>query len=285
MMLKRKWLLMGCLLPGLLLAQRISIDVRQVEVYVSVKDSKGRAVTNLQAEDFRVFEDSREQHLVAFEPASAGITLGLLIDTTASVAADLPHVKNAVIHLVSTLDENDSVGLFTFSTSLTRLSDFTTDRRKTLSSVLQTRATGNTALFDSLVQLSRSISKVNGKKAILLFTDGDDNASVLSLERSLEETRRVGVPIYAMLYGRALTDATLLKRLENISRSTGATSFHVKQPGDLPVVFQKVADSLQDQYMLIYQFGGDATKDWHSLKVEIPSQPKLTISSREGYWN
>jgi hypothetical protein len=126
---------------------------------------------------------------------------------------------------------------------------------------------------------------VNGKKAILLFTDGDDNASVLSLERSLEETRRVGVPIYAMLYGRALSDANLLKRLENISKSTGASSFHVKQAGDLPVIFQKVANNLQDQYMLVYQFSGDASKEWHSLKVEVPSLPKLTINSREGYWN
>ncbi|HET9219007.1 MAG TPA: VWA domain-containing protein [Terriglobia bacterium] len=282
-MLKWKWVLACCLLPSLLLAQ-IRIDVRMVEVYVSVKDSKGKAVTTLQADDFRVLEDGREQDLRVFEPISAGITLALLLDTTASVAQDLPHVKNAIGRLLSAMGPEDNVGLFTFATTLTSLSDFTTDRRKTLGAVLQTRAGGNTALFDSLVQLSRSLSKRNGKKAILLFTDGDDNASVLSLEKSLEETRRVGVPIYAMLYGRALKDADLLRRLESISRSSGAASFRVRQATDLPLAFQNVAKDLQDLYMVGYHFNGDATRNWHTLKVEIPRHQKLSVSAREGYW-
>jgi|RhiMethySRZTD1v2_1073278.scaffolds.fasta_scaffold18256_5 VWFA-related protein len=283
-MLKWKWGLACCLLPCLLIAQ-IKIDVRMVEVYVSVKDSKGKAVTSLQADDFRVLEDGRQQDLRVFEPVSAGITLALLLDTTASVAPDLPHVKNAIGRLLSAMGPEDNVGLFTFATTLTSLSDFTTDRRKTLGAVLQTRASGNTALFDSLVQLSRSLSKVNGKKAILLFTDGDDNASVLSLEKALEETRRVGVPIYSMLYGRALEEASLLQRLENISKSSGATSFRVRNATDLPLAFQNVAEDLQDLYMVGYQFNGDATKKWHSLKVDVPGQQKLRVSSREGYWH
>lgn len=284
-MLKWKWILACGLLPCIVFAQRISVDVRTVEVYVSVKDSKGKPVTSLQAADFRVLEDGREQDLRIFEPVSAGLTLALLIDTTASVASDLPHVKNAIGRLLSALGPDDSVGLFTFATSLTRLSDFTADRKKTLSAVLQTHASGSTALFDSLVQLSRAMSKMNGKKAILLFTDGDDNESVLSMEKALEETRRVGVPIYAMLYGRALEDSELLRRLENISKSSGATPFRVRQPSDLPVAFQNLAKDLQDLYLLGYQFNGDATRDWHSLKVELPKQLKLKVSSREGYWH
>ena len=282
-MLKRKSLLLCCLLPCVLFAQ-IRIDSRTVEVYVSVTDAKGKPVTSLQAEDFRVFEDGREQELRIFEPASTGITLALLIDTTASVAADLPHVKNAVGRLLGALRPDDNVGLFTFATSLSPLSDFTTDRKKTLGAVLQTRAAGATALFDSLTQLSRSLSKMTGKKAILLFTDGDDTVSILSLEKSLDETRRVGIPIYAMLYGRALGDSNLLKRLENISKASGASSFRIRQPSDLPLAFQSVAEDLQDQYLLGYQFKGDPKKDWHSLKVEVTKQQTLNVSSREGYW-
>jgi Ca-activated chloride channel homolog len=282
-MLKRKSLLLCCLLPCVLFAQ-IRIDSRTVEVYVSVTDAKGKPVMSLQSEDFRVFEDGREQELRIFEPASTGITLALLIDTTASVAADLPHVKNAVGRLLGALRPDDNVGLFTFATSLSPLSDFTTDRKKTLGAVLQTRAAGATALFDSLTQLSRSLSKMTGKKAILLFTDGDDTVSILSLEKSLDETRRVGIPIYAMLYGRALGDSNLLKRLENISKASGASSFRIRQPSDLPLAFQSVAEDLQDQYLLGYQFKGDPKKDWHSLKVEVTKQQKLNVSSREGYW-
>jgi Ca-activated chloride channel family protein len=283
-MLKRKWVLLCSLLPCVLFAQ-IRINSRTVEVYVSVADSKGKPVKTLQVEDFRVFEDGREQEVRIFEPASTGITLALLIDTTASVAPDLPHVKNAVGRLLGVLRSDDSVGLFTFATSLTPLSEFTTDRKKTLGAVLQTRAAGETALFDSLAQLSRSLSKMAGKKAILLFTDGDDTSSILSFENSIDETRRVGIPIYAMIYGRALGDPSLLKRLENISKASGATSFRVRQPSDLPLAFQSVAEDLQDQYLLGYQFNGDPKKDFHSLKVELTKQQKLNVDLKKpGYW-
>jgi Ca-activated chloride channel family protein len=282
-MLKSKWVIVCVLLPCFLFGQ-IRIDSRLVEVHVSVRDSNGKPVSTLKAEDFRVLEDGREQALTVFEPVSASLTVALLIDTTASAAPDLPHVKNAIGRLLSTLDADDSVGLYTFATSLTQLSDFTTDRKKTMNAVLQTRANGNTALFDSLVQLSRSLSRVSGKKAILLFTDGDDNQSVLSLDKALEETRRVGVPIYAMLYGRAIEEPNLLRRLESISKSTGAASFRVRQPSDLPAVFQRVSQDLQELYMLGYQFGGDPRKDWHTLTVEVPNQRKLNVTAREGYW-
>jgi hypothetical protein len=86
-----------------LFAQRIKINVRAVEVVVSVTDAKGKPVTNLQMEDFRILEDGQEQELNVFEPVSSGITLALLIDTTASVAPDLPHVKNAIGRLLGAL--------------------------------------------------------------------------------------------------------------------------------------------------------------------------------------
>jgi len=283
-MLKRRWGLLCCLLPCVLFAQRIKINVRAVEVVVSVTDAKGKPVTNLQMEDFRVLEDGQEQELNVFEPVSSGITLALLIDTTASVAPDLPHVKNAIGRLLGALRPDDNVGLFTFATTLTPLSDFTTDRKKTLGNLLQARAAGDTALFDSLAQLSRSLSKMNGKKAILLFTDGEDNLSNLSLKDSLEETRRAGVPIYAMLYGRALEDPNLSKRLVDISKNSGATSFRVRQPSDLPLAFQSVAEDLRDRYLVGYQFKGDPRKDWHSLKVQLSKPQKFNVTAKEGYW-
>ena len=117
-----------------------------------------------------------------------------------------------------------------------------------------------------------------------MFTDGDDNSSVLSLDKSLEETRRVGVPVYAMLYGRVLAAPDLLKRVESISKATGGTSFHVRQPGDLPSAFQNVVEDLQHSFMLGYQSNGDPKAEWHTLKVELPAQPKLKITAKEGYW-
>jgi Ca-activated chloride channel homolog len=280
-----RWIVIGVVLPSLSLAQmRLSVDVRMVEVYVSVRDEKEKPVVNLQEADFRVLEDGRPQEVRIFEPSSSAMTLALLIDTTASVANELPHVKNAIIRLLTSVESDDSIGLFTFARNLTPLSNFTTDRKAMLGAVLRTRAAGDTALFDSLAQLSREISRVDGKKAILLFTDGDDNVSTISLEASVKETKRVGIPIFAMLYGRALTDASLLKRLEDISKSSGGTPFRVRQADDLPSIVHQIGEDLRQSYLLGYQSDNGSQADWRALKVELPSKPKLNVKAKDGYW-
>jgi Ca-activated chloride channel family protein len=279
-----RWIVISVLLPSFSLAQmRVSVDVRMVEVYVSVKDEKERPVVNLQEADFRVLEDGRPQEIRIFEPASSAITLALLIDTTGSVANELPHVKNAIIRLLTSVESDDSIGLFTFARNLTSLSNFTTDRKAMLGAILRTSAAGNTALFDSLAQLSREMSRIDGKKAILLFTDGDDNISTISLEASIKETKRGGIPIFAMLYGRALTDSKLLKRLEGISKSSGGTPFRVRQADDLPSIIHQIGEDLQHSYLLGYQSDNVSQTDWRALKVELPSKPKLNIKAKDGY--
>ncbi len=280
-----RWIVISVLLPSLSLAQmRLSVDVRMVEVFVSVRDEREKPVINLQAADFRVLEDGRPQEIRIFEPSSSAMTLALLIDTTASVANELPHVKNAIIRLLTSAEPDDSIGLFTFASNLTSLSNFTTDRKAMLGAILRTRAAGNTALFDSLAQLSREISRIDGKKAILLFTDGDDNVSTISLEASVKETKRVGIPIFAMLYGRAVTDSSLLKRLGDISRSTGGTPFRVRQADDLPSIVYQIGEDLRHSYLLGYQSDNISQAEWRALKVELPSKLKVNIKAKDGYW-
>src|SRR5215467_11932383 len=224
----------------------LKVDVRMIEVYATVSDNRGRPMTNLQSEDFHVLEDNRPQQIRVFEPQSSAMTIALLVDTTGSMAADLPRVKNAVARLLNSVKPEDNVGLFTFAKGLNRLSNFSRDRSTTLKAILNARAAGETALFDSLVQLSRQISKDAGKKAILLFTDGDDNSSVLSLEASVKSVQRTGVPIYAVLYGKALMDPNLFRRLERISASTGGLPFNVRDAGEVAAAFARVGKDMQN---------------------------------------
>jgi VWFA-related protein len=255
-----------------------------IEVFASVSDDNGRPITNLQAQDFQVLEDNRPQQIKIFQPQSTAMTLALLVDTTGSMAADLPHVKNAVARLLSTVKPEDSIGLFTFANGLNKLSDFSTDRSVILGGILKTRAAGQTALFDSLAQLSRQLSRDGGKKAILLFTDGDDNSSVISLEASVKEVQRIGVPIYAVLYGRALNDANLFKRLETISVSTGGIPIKVRSSDEVVNAFARVGQDLQHIYLLGYQSDSESTADWRSIRVTLPTHPKLKLRAKEGYW-
>src|SRR5262247_1575200 len=263
---------------------QIKVDVRMIEVYAAVSDSRGQPITNLQSDDFHVLEDNRLQQIRVFEPQSSAMTIALLVDTTGSMAADLPRVKNAVARLLDAVKPEDNVGLFTFANGLNRLSNFSTDRNTTLKAIFKARAAGQTALFDSVAQLSRQISRDGGKKAILLFTDGDDNSSVLSLEASIKSVQRTGVPIYAVLYGTALKDPHLFKRLEKISVSTGGIPFKVRDAGEVAAAFARVGQDMQNMYLLGYQSDSDNQDDWRSIKVILPNHPKLKLRAKEGYW-
>jgi Ca-activated chloride channel family protein len=281
----KPWSLALFLLASLAYPQAsLKVDVRMIEVYASVSDENGHPVANLQPQDFRVLEDSHPQQIRVFEPQSSAMTIALLVDTTGSMVSDLPRVKNAVARLLTSVKAEDSVGLFTFASGLNKLSDFSTDRSATLGAILKTRAAGATALFDSLAQLARQLSRDAGKKAMLLFTDGDDNSSVLSLEASIKDVRRIGVPVYAMVYGRALTDEKLYKRLESIATSTGGIPFRVKNGNDLSEVFSRIGEDLQHMYLLGYQSDSDTAADWHAIKVSVPNRPKLKLRTKEGYW-
>jgi VWFA-related protein len=255
-----------------------------IEVYAAVSDDRGRPVTNLQSEDFRVLEDNRAQQIRVFEPQSSAMTIALLVDTTGSMTSDLPRVKNAVARLLNSVKPEDNVGLFTFANGLNRLSSFSRDRTATLKAIFKARAAGQTALFDSLAQLSRQISRDGGKKAILLFTDGDDNSSVLSLEASIKSVQRIGVPIYTVLYGRALRDPSLFRRLERISMLTGGIPLKVKDPGEVATAFGRVGQDMQNMYLLGYQSDSDNNDDWRTIKVSLPNHPKLKLRAKEGYW-
>jgi VWFA-related protein len=263
---------------------RLRVDVRNIEVQAAVYDDKGRPVTNLGAGDFQILEDGKNQQIGRFEPGSSAMTIAVLVDTTGSMTGDLPHVKNAVSRLLGTLNPEHTVGLFTFANKLTELSSFTKDRRATLSAALKMKAEGTTALFDSLAQLSRETSRVEGKKAILLFTDGDDTSSLLTLEASIRDVQHIGIPVYPIVYGRALKDRALLDRLKKISQSTGGAHFQVREPGDISGVFERIAQDLEHVYLLGYNSNTGGGAQWRTVKVSLPGYPKMKLRAKEGYW-
>jgi Ca-activated chloride channel family protein len=265
--------------------QILSVNVQMVEVYASVFDGKANRVQHLQKDDFQVLEDGVRQKVELFESQAAGMNVALLIDTTGSMVQQLPYVKNAVVELLSLIDADDSVGLFTFSDRLTPLQPFTKDRNAIVSSLLKTRASGATALYDSMAQLSRDLSKSGGKKAILLFTDGRDNASVLTIESAVSTIRRIGVPIYTVAEGELLQDRAVLNRLKEISETTNGVAFEARKVEDLRDIFNKIGKDLQHLYLLgYYPTNTDPKSEWRRISVRLPQHAQFKIRAKEGYW-
>lgn len=262
----------------------IKVQVRLVEVYASVYDHKGQYIEGLGRDSFQVFEDGRQQQITGFEADSANLSCAILLDTTGSMGEALPRVKNSVMKLIDVLGAGDAVAIYTFDQRLIVRQEFTTDKAAAKRAVLRTRAEGQTALFDALSETSQEISARPGKKALVVFTDGDDNSSVLNANAAVTRAKKAGIPIYAIAEGEATHSANLKKLLEELSTRTGGTSYEVKKLSDVDQVFQKIALDLQHLYMLTYQPAKSEEVKWRKIEVSLQGGKEYRVRAKEGYY-
>lgn len=274
------------------LAQQISgaikVEVHLVEVYATVYDHKGGYIDGLARESFEVFDNGQPESITHFETSGQGLSCGILLDTTRSMADVLPSVKNSIVKLIDALEMDDSVAIYTFDTRLTVRQGFTSDKMAAKRAILRTRAEGQTALFDALSGAAEDISRRAGKKALIVFTDGDDNASALTANASAAVARRLGIPLYAIAEGEAMRAPKLRKTLKELSERTGGAAYSVQKPADIEDVFRKIAENLKHLYLIAYQpptRAGDT--QWHKIEVSLrglnPARD-YRIRARQGYF-
>ena len=121
-----------------------------------------------------------------------------------------------------------------------------------------------------------------GKKVIIVFTDGDDNSSMLTADDVIQRAKTLGVPIYTIAEGEALDSLQLLDQLANMSRSTGGRPFVVRKLSDIAAVFRKVSEDLMHGYLLAFQPPSGDDRGWHAIKVSTAKG--YQIRAREGYY-
>lgn len=259
-------------------------DARLVEVYATVLDERGKFMDGLIRDRFIVSEDGQPQDVVAFESETAGVDCAIVIDTTGSMQAELPRLKNAVAKFIYELRDVDSVAIYSFTTSLTLLQDFTQDRAVAKRAVMRTRAEGQTALFDAIAQVTQALSERSRKRAAVVFTDGDDNSSVLRARAAIDRAKKAGIPIYTVAQGEALKNAVLLKELKEIASATGAAMFEARKPTDVVGIFQEILGDLQHIYLLAYRPPtGDRIK-WRSIRLEVTGLKSYKVRTKNGYF-
>lgn len=280
------------LLPALLasgMAQdslgTIKVNVRLVEVYATVLDHKGKFVDGLQSENFQILENGRPQRISIFESNTDALSCAILLDTTGSMREALPRVKNSVVKLMDTLDPQDSVAIFTFDDHLTVRQDFTTDKDAAKRAVLRTRAQGSTALFDAISEASEELAKRRGKKALIVFTDGDDNSSLLTAGAAIAQARKVGIPLYAIAEGEATHSSELGKVLNELSENTGGVAYRVKKADEIEEIFQTIASNLRHLYLLSYKPLGDSSDGrWRKIDIQISGVQDYRLRAKQGYF-
>jgi Ca-activated chloride channel family protein len=263
----------------------IKVQVHLVEVYASVYDHKGQYVEGLGRDSFLVSEDGKPQKITNFEADTGKLSCAILLDTTGSMGEALPRVKNSVMKLIDVLGAEDAVAIYTFDKRLVVRQEFTTDKALAKRAVLRTRAEGQTALFDALSETAQEISSRPGKKALIVFTDGDDNSSVLNASAAVTRAKKAGIPLYTIAEGEATHSQNLKKLLEELSKRTGGTSHEVKKPGDVEQVFERIALDLRHMYMLTYQPPGSPDEGkWRAIEVSLTSGKEYRVRAKEGYF-
>jgi len=259
------------------------VETRLVEVFATVRDHNGRYIDGLPVQRFEVRDNGEVQRITTFESNTSQFACAILLDTTGSMAAALPAVKNSVLKIIDDLRETDSVAVYGFSAGVVRLQDFTTDKAAAKQAVLRTRPGGATALFDAVSQVAREIAPRAGKKAIVVFTDGDDNASLLNARAAVQRAKKTGVPIFTIAEGDALKRKPLLNQLADIADTTGGASYEAWKTNDATLIFRKIFEGLRHTYLLAYRPPASSGQSWRTIQVVISGEKDARIRAKEGY--
>jgi Ca-activated chloride channel homolog len=273
------------------------VGIEVINLNLSVTDARNNFVTDLGEKDFSVFEDGIRQDLSLFTHENLPISMALLIDVSASMDEKLPQARAAATRLLKTLREQDLAQVVQFNDRATVLQDFTADRALLVAAVSKTLASGPTALHNALYIALKELGKQKKagevrRRAIILLTDGEDTASLVSDEQVLELARKTEINIYAISLRpnraqdrmrQAFSQAEYL--LTALTRDTGGRVFFPNSLSELDAVYDRIAEELRTQYSLGY-VSSNRRKDgkWRRIVVRIPSRDELQVRHKLGYY-
>jgi len=273
--------------------QTISVDVELVNIVFTVFDRKGKFITSLDRERFRVFEDDRTQTITNFsKETDIPLTIALLIDTSGSIRDRLRFEQEAAIEFFySTLKRGIDKGLLvTFDSGVDLLQDYTDDPEVLADGVRRIRAGGGTSIHDAIhLASSKKLAGHAGRRVIVLISDGDDNSSRISFEEALEEAQRNDVVIYtistnANSVSRSRDQEHGDKALKKFAEQTGGQAFFPSRVQELAVDFQNISNELRAQYSLAYRptnFRRDG--NFRRVRIEVADK-KYQVRARAGYY-
>jgi Ca-activated chloride channel family protein len=274
--------------PG---AQRIKVSTQTVPVYATVIDSERRLVTDLQQEDFEVFDNGKAQVLTNFVNGTTPFTGVIMLDTSGSMTMNMEFVKQAAEEFVIRLLPTDKAKVGAFNDKIQILPDngpFTSDRDHLIRILKEGLDFGYpTRLWDAVNESIAALEKLEGRRVVLVFTDGDDNGSRVDEKEVLLRARERDVMIYAIgmqsdfFNGQTRVRTRPARGLKRLADETGGGYFELTKKDDLGPTFTRVAQELHSQYVLGFS---PATLDGrvHKLDVKV-KRPGMTVRGRKSY--
>jgi Ca-activated chloride channel family protein len=270
----------------------LHVEVKLVSVFVNVTDANGATVGGLTRDDFHVTEDGRPQAIAVFERQSElPLNLTLAIDTSGSVRKDMGEEADAARRFAhAILRPQDQMSLMQFATDVSELTPFTNKVSAIDRGLTRLKADYATSLYDAIYMGSEGLGKMEGRKVLVLVSDGGDTASQTTYKKALEMALRNEVLIYSVIdvpiaasAGRELGGEHALITL---AEQTGGKSFYVSD-GGLDGAFAKVSDDLRTQYLIgYYPHNQEPGRQFHRLQVTVPraAAEAFNIRHKTGYY-
>jgi Ca-activated chloride channel family protein len=272
----------------------IKVDVNLVVLHTTVLDDRGKFVEGLVQDNFRVYEDKVEQKLSVFKREDIPVSMGLVIDNSGSMRDKRPRVNEAALTLVQNSNPQDEAFVVNFNDDfyLDLDKDFSNSIPELKEALERIDARGSTALYDAIIGSIDHLKKgKKEKKVLLIVTDGEDNTSRNSLEKTIREIQKTDTVIYTigLLSQESKRSAKNAKKaLMEIALASGGLAYFPENVDDVHSICEQVAHDIRHQYTLGY-YPSNATKDGTFRSVHVDVIPphgkgKLVARTRNGYY-
>lgn len=272
--------------------------VELVSLNVTVTDPTARYVTDLEPDDFQVYEDGVKQDVTFFNRTNLPIALSLLVDTSASMETKLPVAQEAAIGFARKLRPQDLAEIIDFDSRVVILQPFTNSASALEQAIRHTSAGGSTSMYNAIYIALKDLKKAVAtsveeirRQAIVILSDGEDTSSLLPFEEVLDLAKRSETAIYAIglrspegssSASRGFKEAEFV--LRQLAQETGGRAFFPSQVSDLAAIYSQISEELASQYTVGYT-SKNARRDgaWRRIVVRV-NRPSVTARTKQGYF-
>ena len=261
-------------------AAQFASGVSVVEVYATVTDERGDAVSGLRADDFAVEEDGRPQQISVFADGNIPLSLAVALDRSFSLSrARLTEAATATQRLLGELRPDDRVLLLAIGSQVETLSPLARDHRAAYEALRGIEPWGTTPLFDATVTALDAIQEASGRRALILMSDGSDRYSQASAADVLAAARHRDVIAYPIALQRRAPPFFV-----ELAAATGGRSLTAPDERSLTTSLASIATELRRQYLIGYAPAGtEQGTGWRSISVKV-RKPGLRVRARDGYY-
>jgi VWFA-related protein len=291
---------------------RVKVDM--VVLSFTVTDSKGKYVNGLKPGDFRILEDGIPQVINTFaegnlppveltatgevraasaapivgEPrndAFVGTNVFVLFDTSNYMYRTFVYASDAIADFIRGLDRADSVAVYTYSRNLSRASSLTKDHTEAIFGLRRAVAGDDSALYNSLLLTLRDAAKVVGRKVVIVFSNGPDNASMVAPDDVRAVAEDEGIPIYVISTNEVNKDPVSSNVFRRISDNTGGKSYFAQTWQKQVEAFEAIREDLGNSYTVTYYPQANPNEGFRKVGVEVLAEPgkKFNVQVRPGY--